>query len=112
MISSKHQIVFIICLANVFKPQPHIKIPRHSFVTHGQFRMNVRQQGHFLLLLEVIERFTIKKPEKILRLYLNFIRQQLKRSEEHTSELQSRENLVCRLLLEKKKKNYQSRKKD
>src|SRR5690606_15199340 len=29
---------------------------------------------------------------------------ELKRSEEHTSELQSRENLVCRLLLEKKKK--------
>src|SRR5690606_39744755 len=28
-----------------------------------------------------------------------------KRSEEHTSELQSRENLVCRLLLEKKKNN-------
>src|SRR5690606_39980641 len=28
-----------------------------------------------------------------------------KRSEEHTSELQSRENLVCRLLLEKKKKS-------
>src|SRR5690606_16532264 len=27
----------------------------------------------------------------------------LNRSEEHTSELQSRENLVCRLLLEKKK---------
>src|SRR5690606_42075362 len=27
------------------------------------------------------------------------------RSEEHTSELQSRENLVCRLLLEKKKKS-------
>src|SRR5690606_39729060 len=27
------------------------------------------------------------------------------RSEEHTSELQSRENLVCRLLLEKKKSN-------
>src|SRR5690606_17351891 len=28
---------------------------------------------------------------------------QFRRSEEHTSELQSRENLVCRLLLEKKK---------
>src|SRR5690606_39358525 len=28
------------------------------------------------------------------------------RSEEHTSELQSRENLVCRLLLEKKKKHH------
>src|SRR5436309_12649792 len=30
-------------------------------------------------------------------------RRVLARSEEHTSELQSRENLVCRLLLEKKK---------
>src|SRR5258707_8445498 len=29
------------------------------------------------------------------------------RSEEHTSELQSRQYLVCRLLLEKKKKNMQ-----
>src|SRR5688572_31860100 len=28
------------------------------------------------------------------------------RSEEHTSELQSQSNLVCRLLLEKKKKQY------
>src|SRR5438034_8139305 len=38
-----------------------------------------------------------------------------KRSEEHTSELQSHSDLVCRLLLEKKKKkiinNYQNEKK-
>src|SRR5690606_41922396 len=32
------------------------------------------------------------------------------RSEEHTSELQSRENLVCRLLLEKKKERTTSEK--
>src|SRR5690606_41459036 len=32
------------------------------------------------------------------------------RSEEHTSELQSRENLVCRLLLEKKKKKNKTTK--
>src|SRR2546430_2929293 len=31
--------------------------------------------------------------------------QAIGRSEEHTSELQSQSNLVCRLLLEKKKKN-------
>src|SRR3712207_7714463 len=31
------------------------------------------------------------------------------RSEEHTSELQSRQYLVCRLLLEKKKQYYQHR---
>src|SRR5206468_11413018 len=30
-----------------------------------------------------------------------------RRSEEHTSELQSRSDLVCRLLLEKKKKRYE-----
>src|SRR5690606_39826044 len=36
--------------------------------------------------------------------YANF-RSAILRSEEHTSELQSRENLVCRLLLEKKKQN-------
>src|SRR5690606_40431049 len=33
----------------------------------------------------------------------DYSRVHLLRSEEHTSELQSRENLVCRLLLEKKK---------
>ena len=33
------------------------------------------------------------------------------RSEEHTSELQSRQYLVCRLLLEKKKKKYKKKKK-
>src|SRR3989475_2113456 len=31
------------------------------------------------------------------------------RSEEHTSELQSQSNIVCRLLLEKKKTMYESR---
>src|SRR3989442_2624157 len=35
-----------------------------------------------------------------------YFRNRLKRSEEHTSELQSRPHLVCRLLLEKKK-HYQ-----
>src|SRR5690606_42135460 len=38
-----------------------------------------------------------KHPYPIVKLFAS-------RSEEHTSELQSRENLVCRLLLEKKKK--------
>src|SRR6478672_13452751 len=35
-----------------------------------------------------------------------------RRSEEHTSELQSRSDLVCRLLLEKKKKNVHRRRCD
>src|SRR3712207_7891816 len=43
--------------------------------------------------LDPLYRFEISQPGNILR-----------RSEEHTSELQSRQYLVCRLLLEKKKK--------
>src|SRR5437016_10254095 len=38
----------------------------------------------------------------------NMLRLVTSRSEEHTSELQSLTNLVCRLLLEKKKKKTQS----
>src|SRR5258708_31324921 len=38
------------------------------------------------------------------RHHLNFESMQRPRSEEHTSELQSPDHLVCRLLLEKKKK--------
>src|SRR2546422_6290342 len=41
------------------------------------------------------------RPEQARELQRNLIRS---RSEEHTSELQSRLHLVCRLLLEKKKK--------
>src|SRR5690606_40779599 len=44
----------------------------------------------------------IKEKEKSATAFNNRV---FGRSEEHTSELQSRENLVCRLLLEKKKKN-------
>src|SRR5690606_41762586 len=40
------------------------------------------------------------------RSYADVKQVRAERSEEHTSELQSRENLVCRLLLEKKKKAH------
>src|SRR5207302_11103189 len=70
---------------------------------------------HFTLTLEsscsVMRRETAlgNAPQERQREIMKFITEQLlssesvKRSEEHTSELQSRENLVCRLLLEKKK---------
>src|SRR5690606_39637138 len=45
---------------------------------------------------------TTPRPERLARCFKNA---PAFRSEEHTSELQSRENLVCRLLLEKKKRN-------
>src|SRR3712207_8556981 len=45
-----------------------------------------------------------QRRERVVDHRLVVDRQQL-RSEEHTSELQSRQYLVCRLLLEKKKRN-------
>src|SRR5699024_12100120 len=44
------------------------------------------------------------KDDKVIQI-TDAISQHLSRSEEHTSELQSRFDLVCRLLLEKKKKS-------
>src|SRR2546430_9219264 len=41
-------------------------------------------------------------PEDLEKLFEDADRETLIRSEEHTSELQSQSNLVCRLLLEKK----------
>src|SRR5690606_39452061 len=46
----------------------------------------------------------LQKHAALLRQYPDLVLD-IWRSEEHTSELQSRENLVCRLLLEKKKKH-------
>src|SRR4051812_50009861 len=48
-------------------------------------------------------------PSKTSRTRASMSLKDLMRSEEHTSELQSHVNLVCRLLLEKKKKNTQAR---
>src|SRR2546427_7509240 len=45
-------------------------------------------------------------PLHILRLLPGSLPRGGDRSEEHTSELQSQSNLVCRLLLEKKKKQH------
>src|SRR5688572_13757643 len=57
----------------------------------------------------VISQTLKEKPDDRLRAQLRTALTQLilagLRSEEHTSELQSQSNLVCRLLLEKKKKN-------
>src|SRR2546426_8052832 len=60
------------------------------------------QQRVFAQLLVVIQVFVAQRQS------VNPLRQhlvQLMRSEEHTSELQSPCNLVCRLLLEKKKES-------
>src|SRR2546430_4312291 len=62
-----------------------------------------------LLFLELGEARELERGEKIRRpdaaFELHALHLEQERSEEHTSELQSQSNLVCRLLLEKKKIN-------
>src|SRR5690606_41836624 len=68
----------------------------------------VDNRGVLRFLNAQMERFLETPREVVIGVPLNrlFFHRRVPRlrSEEHTSELQSRENLVCRLLLEKKKK--------
>src|SRR5690606_39449001 len=63
----------------------------------GQLRLSARQYP------EPLRSWMLDLTDQVWSMLLQDVQQQI-RSEEHTSELQSRENLVCRLLLEKKKK--------
>src|SRR2546427_2120125 len=57
----------------------------------ARFRVNIfSQRGNYSVVMRKLETLIPSIDD-------------LKRSEEHTSELQSQSNLVCRLLLEKKK---------
>src|SRR3712207_7606515 len=57
------------------------------------------------LLDDLVRRAAVEQPGARLALGVDVlaVREVLPRSEEHTSELQSRQYLVCRLLLEKKR---------
>src|SRR2546430_7194615 len=67
---------------------------------HGGFNTSrINEDPHRVLPLDVARE--LEREGVIGRLHPEFY----SRSEEHTSELQSQSNLVCRLLLEKKKKD-------
>src|SRR2546427_8196335 len=55
-------------------------------------------------LLDALYGFDAEADSNTLEVFISRLRS---RSEEHTSELQSQSNLVCRLLLEKKKKKQE-----
>src|SRR2546430_6770877 len=57
---------------------------------------------HDALPISVAVRHRTNDPREVFQVHL--VADARVRSEEHTSELQSQSNLVCRLLLEKKKK--------
>src|SRR3712207_7362479 len=65
----------------------------------------ILRSPYFLMIYD----FNCRSSKSLIRgrCAFSFTRRSNKRSEEHTSELQSRQYLVCRLLLEKKKTHTQ-----
>src|SRR3712207_8132751 len=77
--------------------QEHRRVPRHDHADHAE-RLADRV---------VHDALAVERNRPALDLVSHAREVAKPRSEEHTSELQSRQYLVCRLLLEKKKKrNY------
>src|SRR3712207_7136274 len=72
----------------LFRSHTHERAPQHTVVAYADNASIM--EGH------TIEQFMPGQPEPL-------------RSEEHTSELQSRQYLVCRLLLEKKNQKARNR---
>src|SRR2546427_9090134 len=75
-------------------PVAMLQVPAGGWI-YG-FHVEVVDADGRLLPPEIVHHFNLIDPDH-------------RRSEEHTSELQSQSNLVCRLLLEKKKKNERAR---
>src|SRR2546430_8637073 len=78
--------------------------PRSTLFPYTTLFRSVLDLGNDLHLpIKRVQRF-VERPAFLGMLgYLQIAQRSYDRSEEHTSELQSQSNLVCRLLLEKKK---------
>src|SRR5688572_31748838 len=94
----------------MIRRQPRSTLFPYTTLFRSGGRGDVVHRGHFLVARDMdgrhIARFVAVLAFQILDRLDGGVRGDVhRRSEEHTSELQSQSNLVCRLLLEKKKKN-------
>src|SRR2546430_9608687 len=82
--------------------------PRSTLFPYTTLFRSVRQFDFLIATLKSAEQLIAicRIPTIIAQANAELV--QAARSEEHTSELQSQSNLVCRLLLEKKKNNTES----
>src|SRR5439155_9503449 len=80
---------------------------RHLAGNAGE--VNVSQALFFMTNVPFLFQHAKLRPHRRIIWFVGQFGKQIIRSEEHTSELQSRGHLVCRLLLEKKKKYRQRR---
>src|SRR5690554_4402550 len=78
--------------------QPAGHIEEHETIVEASKRETLEESGWHVEPQGLVGFYIFKAPNNVTY-----------RSEEHTSELQSRPHLVCRLLLEKKKKQKKQR---
>src|SRR3712207_8276199 len=88
---------------------PYTTLFRSEFSAHFQQRFGIKVNHQFLPSGPIYERFRTESASGRHIADLFSTGDTWPRSEEHTSELQSRQYLVCRLLLEKKKKTKKTR---
>src|SRR2546430_4606459 len=81
-----------------------ISVHEEKFISGAVERGLKREKAEKIFsLMAQFSDYGFNRSHSVAYAYLAF------RSEEHTSELQSQSNLVCRLLLEKKKKQHSTR---
>src|SRR3712207_7866786 len=86
--------------------------PRSTLFPYTTLFRSETRGGEFFMVVDARTKQVLKKIDMAKKMeeagYRDFSGavRPMTRSEEHTSELQSRQYLVCRLLLEKKKKIY------
>src|SRR5688572_32072849 len=78
--------------------------PRSTLFPYTTLFRSAAGEGHFPVVALAAQALAQPVQHALLVVYEQEAAHGQARSEEHTSELQSQSNLVCRLLLEKKKK--------
>src|SRR5699024_11311828 len=100
------QAAFAVACVDLFLQALHLRCGQRlcRILAHAVPRAHRFQNVHIMLLPEAIIPISRRKSTCAVQMLVSYI--SFLRSEEHTSELQSRFDLVCRLLLEKKKDIY------
>src|SRR3989475_5246098 len=84
---------------------PGVEYPPHVVERHQLELEDARRPQHGVPGLDSAQELAASREARVVEAAERAVPAHRGRSEEHTSELQSQSNLVCRLLLEKKKKN-------
>src|SRR5439155_22201685 len=108
---SSHFHTSTVCVLSFFSSRYGLHRDLHSFPTRRSSDLQLLGVGLLWVVLTVsfevgLGRLVLGLPWDRITEDYDLTRGGFLRSEEHTSELQSRGHLVCRLLLEKKKKKH------